>query len=96
MVLVVSIKVRPEKIDEFMRVTSMNAAESRKEAGISRFDLLQDKEDPSHFLLVEGYRSPEAQAAHRETRHYLLWKSAAEPLLAEPRTRSTYEEIVIS
>jgi (4S)-4-hydroxy-5-phosphonooxypentane-2,3-dione isomerase len=66
---------------------------SRREPGISRFELLQDEADPSRFVLVETYRDAVAQAAHKETAHYLKWKELVEPMMAEPRTRALYSPI---
>ena len=35
-----------------------------QEPGIARFDVLQDNDNPTHFVLVEIYRSQEATVAH--------------------------------
>ncbi len=66
---------------------------SRREPGITRFELLEDESDPCRFVLIEAYRDAEAQAAHKLTAHYQKWKDLAEPLMAEPRTRAVYDEI---
>jgi len=89
-VLIVSIKVKPDKIEAFRAVSAENAEASRKEAGIARFDVLQDAQDPARFLLYEAYRDADAPARHKETAHYKKWKELAEPMMAEPRIRSFY------
>jgi quinol monooxygenase YgiN len=81
----VQIHVKPDGIDAFRRATLTNAAKTRKEAGVLRFDLTQDLEDPTRFALVEVYRDAAAVAAHRETAHYATWRDAVAPLMAEPR-----------
>jgi quinol monooxygenase YgiN len=88
--LIVNIKVKPDKVEAFRAVSAENAAASRKEPGIARFDVLQDAQDPTHFVLYEAYRNPGANALHRETSHYKKWKELAEPMMAEPRTRASY------
>ena len=88
LVLQVYIKVLPEKIDEFIHVTRANCENSRKEAGVLRFDLYQQADDPTRFTLSEVYRDSESQAEHKLTEHYKTWLLAAEPLMAEPRTRT--------
>ncbi len=90
MTLVVNLKVVEDKVADFISATLENMALSRKEAGISRFELLQDQADPSRFVLVEDYRDADAQARHRETAHYLKWKDLIEPMMAQPRTRALY------
>jgi autoinducer 2-degrading protein len=86
----VQVRVKPEHIDSFVEATLRNAEASRKEPGVARFDVVQDREDPTRFLLVEVYRDEQAPAAHKQTAHYEAWRVAVEPLLAEPRTRRTF------
>lgn len=73
-------------MDAFREATLANARESVKEPGIARFDVVQDKEDRTRFVLVEVYRTAEAPAAHKETAHYLKWRDTVAPMMAEPRT----------
>ncbi len=85
LVVHVQIRVKPECVEAFKEATLANARESVKEPGIARFDFTQQQDDPTRFTLVEAYRAPEAQAAHRETRHYLTWRDAVASMMAEPR-----------
>ncbi len=90
----VFIHVKPEKLLEFKQATEINAASSIQEPGIVRFDFLQQADDPTRFLLVEVYRTPDDAAKHKETAHYNRWRETVEPLLAEPRTRIIYQNLV--
>ncbi len=89
----VFIHVKPDKLEEFKQASRANARDSFEEPGIARFDFLQQADDPTRFLLVEVYRTPEDAAKHKETGHYNRWREAVEPLLAEPRTRRVYNNI---
>jgi len=89
----VHIKVRPDSIDAFREATIENARQSVKEPGVARFDVIQQADDPTRFVLVEVYRSVEATVAHKATAHYAAWRDRAEPLMAEPRTRATYSNV---
>ncbi len=89
----VFIHVKADKLQEFKSATQENAANSLKEPGIARFDFLQQADDPTRFLLVEVYRTPEDSAKHKETAHYNRWREAVEPLLVVPRTRILYQNI---
>ena len=91
--VVISIHVRPECIKGFAAATLENVRETLKERGVARFDLLRQADDPGRFLLVEVYRQAEDHARHKETPHYKRWAAAAEPLMAEPRTRTIYESV---
>lgn len=87
----IQIKVLPQHVEAFRAATIANATESRKEQGIARFDLVQDREDSTRFVLVEAYRSESATLAHKATQHYEAWRVAVEPMLAEPRTRRFFD-----
>jgi autoinducer 2-degrading protein len=86
LVVHVHVHVKPECVEGFKQASVANARESIKEPGIARFDLVQQQDDPARFVLVEAYRTPEAPAAHKETRHYQTWRDAVAPMMAEPRS----------
>ncbi len=81
----VHVKVKPDFVEAFRKATVANAQASRKESGIARFDVLQQSDDPTRFVLVEAYRTAEAPAAHKETRHYKTWRDTVAEMMAEPR-----------
>ena len=89
----VQVHVKPDAIAAFRAATLANAQASVKEPGILRFDVLQSREDPTRFVLVEVYKHPDDQAAHRETAHYLTWRDAVADLMAEPRTAVKYTNV---
>ena len=89
----VHIRVIPEFIEKFKAISAENAQNSLQEAGIARFDVIQQADDPTRFELIEVYRTPADPAKHKETVHYNKWRELAEPMLAEPRTRTVYENI---
>ena len=84
-VRIIDVYVKSEHVDAFSAATVKNRAGSIQEAGILRFDVLQDSDDPGHFVLYEVYADQAATAAHKETAHYSEWKSAVEPMMAKPR-----------
>jgi (4S)-4-hydroxy-5-phosphonooxypentane-2,3-dione isomerase len=90
LVVLVHVRVKPESIEAFKAATLENARHSLREAGIARFDVLQDNEYPDRFLLFEGYRSDDAPARHKETAHYLKWRDTVESMMAEPRRGVRY------
>jgi quinol monooxygenase YgiN len=86
----VHIHVKAELVEEFLAASVENARNSIQEPGIARFDVVQQSDDATRFVFVEVYRNPEAAAAHKQTAHYATWRDAAEPMMAEPRSRVTY------
>jgi len=89
----VSIHVKPDQVEAFKAASIENAKNSLQEPGVARFDLIQQADDPTRFMLVEVYRTPEDTPKHKETAHYNHWREIAEPMLAEPRTRIIYSNI---
>ena len=89
----VHVKVKPESVQEFKQATIENARSSIQEPGIARFDVVQQQDDETRFVLIEIYRTTEATAAHRETAHYAKWRDTVEPMMAEPRQKATYNSI---
>jgi (4S)-4-hydroxy-5-phosphonooxypentane-2,3-dione isomerase len=86
----VDVAVVPEQLDAFLAATQENAAASREEPGIVRFDVLSDRADPTHVLLVEVYRDEAAAAAHKDTAHYQRWRDTVAAMMARPRQATRY------
>jgi quinol monooxygenase YgiN len=89
----VHVHVKPEFVEDFREASLENARHSVQEPGIERFDVLQQADDPTRFVLVEIYRTPEAPAAHKETPHYQTWRDRVAPMMAEPRTSVKYAAV---
>ena len=85
LVVHVQVHVKPETIEAFKQATLANARESLKEPGVARFDVVQQQDDPTRFVLVEVYRDAAAAAAHKETKHYPVWRDTVAEMMAEPR-----------
>jgi quinol monooxygenase YgiN len=89
----VHVRVKPDCIDAFKDATIENARQSLKEPGIARFDVVQQNDDPTRFVLVEAYRSVEATTAHKATAHYAAWRDRMEFLMSEPRSSVKYSNV---
>ena len=90
----VEIHVKPEFLDAFRAATIDNASNSVKEAGIARFDFIQRSDDPTCFMLVEVYRTPADADLHKQTAPYARWRDTVAEMMAEPRTRREYTNIL--
>jgi quinol monooxygenase YgiN len=86
----VHVHVKPECVDDFRQATVENARSSVQEPGIARFDVVQQQDDASRFVLIEVYRTPDAAATHKETAHYAKWRDSVATMMAEPRTSVKY------
>ena len=89
----VDVAVLPDQVEAFLDATRANAQASRREPGVLRFDVLQDRDDPTHVVLVEVYRTSEAPARHKETSHYQAWRDKVAPMMAEARTSIKYANL---
>ena len=90
LVVHVQVRVRPDRVDEFVAATLANARASVQEPGVVRFDVVQDKADPAHVVLVEVYRDDDASAAHKATAHYATWRDTVADLMAKPRESTRF------
>jgi len=93
LVVHVHVHVKPDDIEAFRTATLANARQSVKEPGIARFDVCQEVDDPTRFVLIEAYRTDDAPARHRETAHYQAWRDAVAPMMAEPRRGVKYANL---
>lgn len=89
----VHVQVKPEFIEAFKAASLENARSSVQEAGVARFDVLQQRDDPSRFILVEVYRTAEDPARHKETAHYARWRDAVAEMMAEPRRGVRFDNL---
>ena len=86
LVVHVHVHVKPECVAAFQAATLANARASVQEPGIARFDVVQQADDPTRFVLVEVYRTADAPARHKETAHYATWRDTVAAMMAAPRT----------
>ena len=89
----VQVQVKPECVEAFKAATIANARQSVGEPGIARFDVVQQADDPTRFVLVEVYRSVEATAAHKETKHYQVWRDTVASMMAVPRSSVKFQNV---
>ena len=86
--------IKPDQVESFRKATLVNAqASCRTEAGVARFDVLQQQDDPSRFVLVEIYRTAEDAGRHKDTAHYQTWRDVVAPMMAEPRSSIKYANV---
>jgi autoinducer 2-degrading protein len=90
-VTLVHVHVKPDVIEAFIDATVANAEASMREPGNVRFDLLQDAEDETRFLIYEAYVGEASARAHKDTSHYLGWRATVEDWMAEPRRGVRYD-----
>ena len=93
LVVHVHVQVKKDCVETFRAATLANAQASVKEAGIARFDVVQQADDPTRFVLVEVYRDEQAPAKHKETAHYATWRDAVAPMMAQPRSSVKFTNV---
>ena len=89
----VHVSVKSQFVEDFKKATVENASNSIKEAGVLRFDVIQQEDDHTRFVLVEVYKNVEASTAHKETAHYAKWRDTVAEMMAEPRQGIKYTTI---
>lgn len=89
----VHVQVKPDQVEAFLAATLENARDSVNEPGVARFDVIQQQDDPTRFVLVEVYRTKDDPARHKETAHYRKWRDAVADMMAVPRTSVKYANV---
>jgi autoinducer 2-degrading protein len=85
--------VKSEHVEAFKQACIENARSSVQELGIARFDVIQQQDDLTRFVLVEVYRTADDPARHKETAHYAKWRDTVADMLAESRSSMKYANI---
>jgi len=89
----VFVHVKEGHIEAFRAASVENARASVQEPGVARFDVLQQADDATRFVLVEVYRTEAAAALHKETDHYKLWRDTVAEMMAEARSSVKYGNV---
>ncbi len=89
----VHVHVKPDFIEAFRTTTLENAHNSIMEPGIARFDVIQQQDDPTRFVLLEVYRTPDDPSKHKQTSHYQTWRDTVAEMMAEPRSSIKYDSV---
>ena len=90
----VHIRIKPGRIDDFLKVFRVNYEGTRKEPGNYRFDVLQDAKDEHHFVIYEAYESEAAVAEHRKTEHYKRTVAELDPLMVGGRDKDYFRMVM--
>ncbi|HUT30915.1 MAG TPA: putative quinol monooxygenase [Sedimentisphaerales bacterium] len=85
LVVYVFVHVKADDVEAFKTATIENSRASLGEPGVARFDIVQQQDDPTRFVLVEVYRTADDPARHKETAHYQKWRDAVAEMMAERR-----------
>jgi quinol monooxygenase YgiN len=83
--VLVHVHVKKGSEDVFRQASIENAKSSLTEPGFLRFDVIQQADDPSRFILYEAYQNAEVPVKHKETAHYLKWRGIVDPLMEDTR-----------
>ena len=93
LVVHVFVHAKPDQVEAFTTATLENARSSVQEPGIARFDVIRQQDDPTRFVLVEVYRTPEDAVKHKQTGHYEKWRDTVTEMMKIPRTGVKYANI---
>ena len=92
-VVTVQLRVKKDKIEEFLKHTLHNAENARREPGCLRFDVLRHETEPDRFFFYEVYNGSEDHKTHKTTPHYLAWYNRVPELLSEERVGTRYVNV---
>ncbi|MEQ1884373.1 MAG: putative quinol monooxygenase [Bryobacteraceae bacterium] len=75
---------QPGGIGEALNLLKLYAADSRKDAGNLRFDVLQQDNRMNHLTLVEEWKTREDFEAHTRSEHTKQFREKAHAMMGSP------------
>jgi quinol monooxygenase YgiN len=88
------LKARPGKVDELVALLRTLAIHSRSEPGNLRWDLWQDQQDETTFIIDELYKDIDSVHAHRATPHFQNYASKINELATRTAVTSRPLDVV--
>jgi quinol monooxygenase YgiN len=83
-ILLVKLQIKPELVDEFRDAILKNAQLSvQRERECVRFDVLQQQDDPTRWVLYEVYEREQSWIDHRGSAHFLAFKEVGDRAIVE-------------
>jgi quinol monooxygenase YgiN len=77
-VILVELEIMPTELDNFKAAIKENAAAwVREEPGCLEFNVVFDKDNPTHAFVFEVYQNAEAVAAHQATSRFKKYRAEA-------------------
>jgi quinol monooxygenase YgiN len=80
----VDIAGRGEVLDQATNLIRQFAADSRNDAGVVRFEILQQDGHPNHFTVFEVWESRQAFEAHLAAQHTRQFREKLQPMIGSP------------
>jgi len=91
--ILVEVDVKKDKVQDFISMTKWASKLSLYEDGCHRYDVFQNPDDKTKFVLSEVYESNEAIEIHKKTKHFLAWREKVQDMMDSPRKAKRYEII---
>ena len=88
------LRARPGKVGELITLLRALASHSRTEPGNLRWDLWQDQQDETTFIIDELYKDIDAVQAHRATPHFQNYASRINELATRTAVTSRPVDVV--
>ena len=81
-VRLVKIEIAPDVLTEYTELLNqqMNTA-VKLEEGVLEYRVVNEKENPHHFTLIEIYRDYDSYLSHIKTPHFLKYKTATQEMV---------------
>jgi quinol monooxygenase YgiN len=82
--IVTYVEVDPGAAAKARKLIAKLGADSRKDAGVLSYEVLQRTERKNHFMILEAWADQAARNAHAKAAHTLAFRKALNPLLYSP------------
>jgi quinol monooxygenase YgiN len=84
LVVVTHVDLTPNYEADGTKLLQQFNADSHHDAGVVRFELLQDNGRPNHFTIVSVWQNMKAFEGHEEASHTKQFREKLQPMLGSP------------
>lgn len=82
-IVVIRVKVNPNQVSDFQKLTFANAQDRTNSTGNLRFEVYQQTEDPTHFVMIEVFQTQADIDAYYATESYQAWHATTADMIVD-------------
>ena len=94
LIIAASVKIKPEKVSEFIEQTKSLIESSRAEEGCISYTLYQSPTDSTVFIFFEEWKDQAAIDFHFNTPHFKNFAPISQDCASEPTKLKIYEAVL--
>lgn len=88
--------IKPEHLETYRTATQALVRDSLKAQTLLRLEVMQEKDDPTHFRLLEVYADKEARVAQLASPHFTQWRDTVFNFFAQMPYGEELDPVIVN